>query len=291
MKAIRCLGILLEQRKIYWARVLKKLFKLLIPPLFFQIYSRLCKRDVYWTGNHSSWAQALAKSDGYGSDMIFEQTKQAALAVKDCRAVFMRDGVTFEEIQYSWPVLAGLLWAATHFPELSVLDFGGSLGSSYYQNKKFLAHLPSLRWSIVEQTPYVEFGRSNLEDANLKFYNTTKECCTAQKVNVILLSSVLAYLEKPYEMLESLIGLEVPIILLDRTAFLLQPVADERLTIQHCPTQIYPASYPAWFLGQEKFLKTMLRKYELIEEFDSFGKINVSAKNKGFIFRLKQHAK
>ncbi len=38
---------------------------------------------------------------------------------------------------------------------LSVLDFGGSLRSTYYQNKTFLENLNSIEWSIVEQTHFL----------------------------------------------------------------------------------------------------------------------------------------
>ena len=61
-----------------------------------------------------------------------------AFKVKNGEAVYERDSVLFDEIQYSWGLLAGLEKAALeHDGKLCVLDFGGSLGSTYYQNKQF----------------------------------------------------------------------------------------------------------------------------------------------------------
>jgi putative methyltransferase (TIGR04325 family) len=38
------------------------------------------------------------------------------------------------------------------------LDFGGSLGSSYFQNKKFLDALRLVEWNVVEQENFVATG-------------------------------------------------------------------------------------------------------------------------------------
>ena len=72
--------------------------------------------------------------------------------MKRGEAVYERDSVIFDHIEYSFPVLCGLLRAAVEDDgKLNVLDFGGSLGSSYYQKKGFLAVCKHLRWSIIEQ--------------------------------------------------------------------------------------------------------------------------------------------
>ena len=82
------------------------------------------------------------------------------MTVVDGRAAYERDSVLFEEVEYVWPLLASLMWVgARHLGSLNVLDFGGSLGSTYFQNRIFLATLPSVRWNIVEQPRHVEVGR------------------------------------------------------------------------------------------------------------------------------------
>lgn len=93
------------------------------------------------------------------------------LKVKNGEAVYKRDSVLLDKIHCSFPVLAGLL--ATVFANkgnLSVLDFGGSLASSYYQCRGFLSDLKSLRRSIVEQPKFLECGKELFESEELKFY-------------------------------------------------------------------------------------------------------------------------
>ena len=86
------------------------------------------------------WVDAQNEAIGYDSDVIIQAVKKSSLKVK-MAMIYERDSVVFEETQYSWPLLAGLMFGGMLLDasgQLKVLDFGGSLGSIYYQNKKFL---------------------------------------------------------------------------------------------------------------------------------------------------------
>lgn len=245
-----------------------------VPPIIISFLKRKSKYGFF--GDYKSWAEALADSKGYDSPVILEKVLASTLKVKNGQAVYERDSVTFDRKEYFWPVLASLLWIASkNYNRLNVLDFGGSLGSSYFQNIDFLKHLKELRWNVVEQKNFVEAGRKDLEDEHLKFYPSVKECLTASKPQVLLASSVLQYLEKPYEALKDWIDAGFEYIVFDRTAFL--PDHD-RLTVQKVRPGIYDASYPAWFINKKKFLEMMGRKYRLLAEFDSLGG------DKGFLY-------
>jgi putative methyltransferase (TIGR04325 family) len=92
-----------------------------------------------WYGNFKSWQEAKEASTGYDAENILHQVKTSLLKVKNGDAVYERDSVLFDKIEYSWELLAALMWiAAQNKGELHLIDFGGSLGSSYYQNKSFL---------------------------------------------------------------------------------------------------------------------------------------------------------
>jgi len=255
----------------------------------------LCRKQITgfrygYSGNYASWSEALARCNGYDTDAILEKVKGALLKVKTGQAAYERDSVLFDTIQYSWPLLAGLLHAAnTNNGRLSVLDFGGSLGSSYYQNKKLLSVLDGLRWCIVEQKHFVECGKQYFEDENLHFYYDLPSCLAGGKINVAILSSVLPYLQKPYELLDTIINYGIDCIIVDRTPILLSGSSD-RLTIQKIPPYIYEASYPAWFFNREKLSRSFSGKYHLLVEFNALaGKIEIKSPNsvavdKGFIF-------
>ena len=173
---------------------------------------------------------------------------------------------------------------------LNLIDFGGSLGSSYFQNRKLLSHLHELRWNIVEQNKFVDCGKQYFEDEHLRFYHDIDECLKEQHADMILLSSVIQYLEKPYDLLDEVVRKGFKYIIIDRTPVLEQGA--DRLTVQKVTPEIYAASYPAWFFNRAKFLGFFAGKYDLIAGFDALaGKIDLGdalANDEGFIFRKKQ---
>ena len=238
-----------------------------------------------WHGNYSSWSEARIKCTGYDSKLILDKVRSSLLQVKSGNAVYERDSVLFNEIQYSYPVLSGLMWiSAQSKGRLNVLDFGGSLGSSYYQNKRFLDSLEEVHWCVVEQSGFVKAGLEDFATDRLHFFNTIEECLKSFNINVVLLSSVLQYLEEPYCLLDQLNSLRIKNIIIDRTPFV---HGKDRITIQKVWPRIYKASYPCWFFNKEKFVILMTREYKLVMEFDAMDKANISSEFKGFIFSKK----
>jgi putative methyltransferase (TIGR04325 family) len=122
-----------------------------------------------------------------------------------------------------------------------VLDFGGALGSSYYQNRHMLSHLADLTWHVVEQPHFVEAGHREFRNGQLDFHPTLDAAWRASAPDVVLLSSVLQYLSDPFALLKEIADRGPPYILVDRT-----PVLDagrERIVVQTVPPSIYPATY------------------------------------------------
>jgi putative methyltransferase (TIGR04325 family) len=201
-------------------------------------------------GTYRSWANAQRASAGYDTAAIFQRVRNAALKVKRGDAVFERDSVCFYKEEYRWRSLACLLaTAAGRHDHLRVLDLGGSLGSYYYQHRKFLAMLKKVRWSVVEQQHFVACGREEFQDECLRFHESVGDCLSEGPVDIALLSSVLQYLERPYAMLAMLANAEVPYLLVDRTAFI--EGTEDRLAVQRVPN--FNDSYPAWFFSRQKF--------------------------------------
>jgi putative methyltransferase (TIGR04325 family) len=223
---------------------------------------------VTWSGNYANWADAYARSTGYDSPAILEQCKSSLLKVQAGEAAYERDGVLFEKKQYSFGLLTALLRVALENDgNLSVLDFGGSLGSSYFQNRDFLAPVKDLKWSIVEQANFVSCGISTFESDQLKFYPTLDSCLRNQQPNLLLLSGVLQCLDDPFAWVQKFMSLKLPYIVIDRTAF--AESEQHILTVERVPPAIYPASYPSWFFNEKKFLE-YFHMYESVATFDSF---------------------
>jgi putative methyltransferase (TIGR04325 family) len=222
---------------------------------------------IVFSGNYDSWEAALRDSTGYDAPVIVEKTRAALLKVKNGAAAFERDSVLFDEPDYPFPIIAAMQRQALKSDgRLSVLDFGGSLGSSYFQCRSFFSTLKVLRWHVVEQAAHVACGRRDFASEELRFYETVEECLTGKsEPNALLLSGVLPYLKAPYTELTKLLSLNIPTVIIDRTAFL--PGDQDRLAVEQVPAAIYQASYPFWFLSETKFEQAIAKQYRTVSTF------------------------
>ena len=242
---------------------------------------------VTYTGDYRSFAEARACSTGYEASAILERTKVALHKVVSGEAAFERDSVTFAKLELQWPLLAILLRAAAeHQGRLSVLDFGGSLGSTYFLCRGFLKNLPQLEWSIVEQPAHVACGLQEFANAQLKFYPSIQACRQERQSTVLLLSSVLQYLPEPWTFLREAARHDFEWIVLDRTSFI--DADRDRLTVETVPPRIYPASYPAWFFSRPRLSQNLPTGWEIVTEFDALDRQlldGVELTFKGFALR------
>ena len=233
-----------------------------------RLYPSHHSRDVRWEGDFPRWEDASARASGYDSPLILEKVCQAIRTVKAGKAAFERDSVVFDEEDFNWPLVAQLLRIATASGgHLRVLDFGGSLGSSWFQSRRILADLAEVCWHVVEQPGFVAAGRKEFEDGILRFFETTAESATTCAPDVILASNVVQYLPDPFRSLRELATVNAPFLLLDRTATL--SAGRARLTLQTTPEWIYPATYPAWFLPWHDIVKAVEPSYTLDSSFAS----------------------
>ncbi len=220
------------------------------------------------TGDYSNWADALAGSTGYNAEAIFQKTRTALMKVKRGEAAYERDSVLFDNVQTAWPLLAALMWVtAQRSGRLNVLDFGGSLGSAYFQNKSFLDALVEVRWHIVEQSGYVLIGKREFQDERLRFYDTISDSVSAAQPDVIVLSGVLQYVEFPYEILDALRNSGAEFLVIDRTPF--WDGFSDRLCVQHVPAEIYIASYPCRIFSWPRFVSILSLHWSVVREFEA----------------------
>jgi putative methyltransferase (TIGR04325 family) len=264
---------------------IRSIVKELTPPI---VLNQLSGFFYGWKGNYSTWEEARKKCSGYDNEVILSKVKEAMLKVKKGEAVFERDSVLFDKIHYSFPLLSGLTIAAiNNHLRLNILDFGGSLGSSYFQNKNILSGLQELNWCIVEQPHFVKEGAKTFEDEHLHFFYDINSCMDKLKIDVFLLASVLPYLEKPYELLDQIIEKKIEYLLIDRTQVLSK--GKDRIAIQTVPKNIYSASYPCWFLNEEKLIHYLSKHYELIFDSTSPERVNIRHSSlKCFFFKRKK---
>ena len=271
-----------------WRRIARDL----APPVLLRAFRRAATdaRHIRFVGNYGNWQAALAASQGYASEAIFEKTRAAAIRVARGEAVYERDSVVLDRVEYSYPVIAALLrCACANDGRLRVLDFGGALGTSYRQFKAFRTPLRELQWSIVEQPRYVECGRTQFANDELRFFESIAAAVAHTKPNAVLLSGVLQYLEYPRRLIGEIATSTSATVIVDRTSC--SALAEDVLTVQIVPPSIYDASYPCWIFSASGLLRSFGEKYRLDVTFTDTAHAWIGPKREfeiaGFVFEPK----
>jgi putative methyltransferase (TIGR04325 family) len=251
-----------------------------LPPDVVPILNTLTRRGVTYQGGYSTWAEAAAQAGGYDQAAILEKAIEVALAARDGNIAFERDGAVFANPQTPYPLMAALLRAAAvNEGRLAVIDFGGALGSTWFQCRPWLQALPSVTWTVVEQPHYVAAGRERLASGPLGFADTMEEAARRAAPDIILFSGVLQYLSDPWEVLRQTVAIRPGLIVVDRTPFIED--ASSLITVQHVPARIVKSSYPARLFALSELLAPVLSNgYEELGRFDAVD---------GTIYSLRRH--
>jgi putative methyltransferase (TIGR04325 family) len=262
---------------------IKKILKLTLPPVVIFAIRRLFKFKFIHYKMVESWDFAKNNSVGYNDNLIIEKVKFATRAVVNGDYLYERDSILFDDIQYSWPLLAGILIAAENCGELNVIDYGGSLGSTYRQNKKFLDNLScQVQWKVVEQKLFSDAGKSEFTTRHLKFFDSLEDARLGG-CNVFLLASTIGYIDNPDELIRVIKEISPNYIVVDRTV-----VSDrEKYLIQQVPGNIYKASYPLRVFDFKELIDSFSDYYDLIEKWDCEMQGNPFGKLVGFIMKLR----
>jgi len=259
--------------------------KQLLPPLAIKFLKKIKGGQKVNFISYSTWEDAENAAEGYDSDNVILKIKNSAKLVFEKKAVYERDSVIFNEIHYSFPLLASLLFVAENSKSLRVIDFGGALGTTFQQNLKFLSKLKNnVDWRIVEQDKLVDIGKKEFTNKYLSFYNTMEDSFK-DGIDAILFCSSICYIPNPYNYLNKAIDLKTPFIIFDRT-----PMTNEvkdTFAVQQVPASIYKASYPIRNFSYSNFIKVFELNYDLLEEWVCDIQPDPQTKAMGFIFKHK----
>jgi putative methyltransferase (TIGR04325 family) len=271
--------------------MLKRYIKDWLPPAIADAYKKRTQSGIHFRGQFQDWETAASNAEGYDSLQILERVHWATQQVISGKAAGERDSVIFDRPPYSFPVIAVLLRAAMENEgNLSVLDFGGALGSSYHQCKDFLSTVRALHWNIVEQSHYVRSGKLEFESESLRFHETLNAASQASPPQVVLASSVLQYMPDPEDVLESFVSTCAEYIVIDRTPFALD--GRQRISTQLVPSSINTSSYPLRLFNEGQLKAPLLSHYDEIASFPAvdgtLGYGSLKAIFKGFIFKKKK---
>ena len=238
-------------------------------------------------GRFKTFSLALKNvRDGYASSELLDQIINVNKLVLDGHIVQERDGVELTAFENSYQINFYLLLekALLKTDRISVLDFGGGLGTAYRQFKFFTQQ--QISWTIVEQHQLVAEGIKNFSSEELSF------TCEIPEVNynVVLFSAVLDFVEDPYAILVEISKKISPkLIIVDRSLFHSGP--EDFYTIKATAKHITSGhKYPvAWFSEKKFVARVEALGYKKIDEWKTNDGQVVNRSSvgvyKGFTFR------
>jgi putative methyltransferase (TIGR04325 family) len=221
-----------------------------------------------------NWKEATSKSTGYSDSIILEKVAKSFSESITSGNLIERDSVVLnlKDSEYSYPLLFALQYSANfNKNNLKVLDYGGSLGSTYRQYKLFLKNFEKIEWSIIEQTHFVKKGVELNYSEDITFFNTLEDCLIERKPSLALFSSSLQYLEDPFKVLNQISESSVKVLVLDRVPIYTNH--PHSVSVQYVPDWIYNSrvSYPSHIFNLKEMSTFLNKNWKSISEFKSLG--------------------
>lgn len=245
-------------------------FKKLIPPFFVDIVVYFFNRRNKFDGIYDNWEDAKINSVGYNDDLILSKVISANRKCLNDNNLFERDSILFLNPQYSHFINTYLLFILSKSgrANLNVLDFGGALGTTYRQFKHIIKGEIIIKWGIIEQDKLLRIGENEFANDELYFISFDEILKSDKHFDVVIFSGVIEFLEKPFEILNSISLLNVDYVLIDRSSFW---QGDEHLLSNLIAAKQIGGSYPCYIFSEMCFNKEMSINWELINTWDSLG--------------------
>ena len=225
-----------------------------------------------YRGNFLSWQEAEQTQSAVDRQKAWvglEDQISLYLRVRNGELAFVRDGVAFDRPEYPFALIAFLLrLAIQQGGKLKVIDFGGALGTTYYQTRTFLTSLSSLSWAVVELPQVVTAGQKHFTNEQLSFHLSIAEALACHGADVVLISGVLQYLAEPAKIVAEIRNLPIANILLDRIA--INEADKSRTCLQLAETADGEISWPVRLFNRQHLLGLFSPDFESIIEFDSY---------------------
>ena len=257
--------------------------KRFLPPIVVEFLLRLGAGGNKFKYGYKSWEEAQSLCTGYSSDSITESVVESSRAVRDGIATYERDGVLFDRIQISWPLLASLLGTPRESDVLRVLDWGGSLGSTYRQNLELINRSGlKVEWTVLEQSHIAEIGNEEFQTDSLRFVSST-DSITGSNFDVVIFASSLCYLDSPQDAIREVHKLEPKRVVIDRTP--VSKSGKDLIGVQKSGGALYKASYPIHVFAHGSIQQMMRPGFDLVEEWISEFQPDPQAIYKGYVFQ------
>ena len=212
-------------------------------------------------GPFKSWDKAKRYSRGYNDKKILEKVITAVKFCQKNKNFFERDGTVIKDKKYPKKII-NFLNKKYKGKTLNVLDYGGSLGSFYFQNIKKLNSIKKVSWSIVEQKSYVDTGNKIFKKKKISFFNNLDFVLKKFVPNVVLFSNSLQYIKNYEKILNKIFKISsVKHIIVDR--LIVTKNNKNLIFIQKNPKHHNYTSYPIVFFSKKIFLNIFKNSFTM----------------------------
>jgi putative methyltransferase (TIGR04325 family) len=258
--------------------------KLILAKNIKRFINKVLKRDIKIIGNYNSWLEAKNVSSGYDHKIIFDKSKESFLKVINGIAKYERDSVLFYSDNVNYPLIK-LLNSIQYKKKktLNVLDFGGSFGSTYFQNLIFLKNQNKFNWFVVEQKHIVNYVKYFKLNKNLFFSYSIKNFLK-KNIDIVIFSGVLQYLSNPFYHINILLKKKIKNFLILRTPF---QTNKESIKVQVIPDHLYRATLPIRIFNENLFIKFFKKNNYSLKNNSFKNEMLDNIEFKNFLFKLK----
>lgn len=247
--------------KIYLPSFIKRL----IPNKLKSIYYNFKFSNVKFAGPFKNWNEANINSSGYQNKDYFNKVLRNILFSMDIDNIYERDS----ELVYDKKCPLRIInFINRNFKnKLKVIDFGGSLGSFFFQNKSKIKS-KSIKWAIYEQKSLSKIGKKFITHKNIFFLNKMIEI-KRLKPHVVLFSSVLEYLHNPKKHINDLLKIKsIRFVIIDR--LLISNSNIDEIYVQKNPKKYFSMNYPCRIFSKRNFLLNYFKNLKLINTGNSY---------------------
>ncbi len=217
-----------------------------------------------WSGSYPDWeaaARACRKISLEGQRRAYER---ALGEVLDGRALFERDSLLQHQPVTCWPLMLALRdLQARGTLQPTILDYGGGLGSVYFQHRAWWSADRPVTWNVVELPEIAATGQRLVQDSQLRFFDSLEEVVHQQPPDLILAAGIMPMVPSPEALLDTLASLGASWVFLDRI-----PVTHRQgqtlITRQVVPRCIYESESPFWFFDESSLLQMLSSRFRIV---------------------------
>ena len=210
-----------------------------------------------------SWSDAQQKVGGYESSASIDSIVQSISAAR--QNIAQTQSLNSRDLQ----IISGIAVAMSELKDpavgtIRIMDVGGAGGDYFFTLKKFM---PNLRceWIVVETPQLVHAMReaSLDEHPGITWVQSIEEI--EGRCHITLLSSVLQYVDEPYQLLHAVTEIS-DISIINRIP--LTRYDNDRCAVQRVRTYGRRGAYPARFFSESVFFRALRTHGEIIARWN-----------------------